>query len=167
MAHNDLCLGVTVKHAVDDKPHQVQTDGVGERKRRADEGLALRIQLVEDDVRGGGRVDVQRDVEFLEDVPEGVVLRLIVEEVILAVLARVLEVAEQGAVEPELLDAAGELLAGLHRVVHGQAREGAELVGLGLDLAGHPVVDLCGAALGLGLVRDALDTGDGEGHDAV
>lgn len=167
MADDDLCLGVAVENTVDDKPHQVQADGVREGQGRADEGLALRVQLVEDDVGGGGRVDVQRDVELLEDVPEGVVLRLVVEEVLLAVLARVLEVAEQGAVEPELLDAAGQLLAGLHRVVHGQAREGAELVGLGLDLAGHPVVDLCGAALGLGLVRDALDAGDGEGHDAV
>lgn len=167
MAHDDLRLGVAVENTVDDEAHQVQADCVGEGQGRADEGLALRVELVEDDVRGGGRVYVQRDVELLEDVPEGVVLRLVVEEVLLAVLSRVLEVAEQGAVEPELLDAAGELLAGLDGVVHGQAREGAKLVGLGLDLPGHPVVDLCGAAFSLGLVGDALDTGDGEGHNAV
>lgn len=167
VAHDDLGLGVAVEHAVDDEAHQVQADGVGEGQGRADEGLALRIELVEDDVRGRGRVDIQRDVELGQDLPEGVVLRLVVEEVLLAVPARVLEVAEQGAVEPELLDAAGEFLAGLDGVVHGQAREGAQLVGLGLDLLGDPVVDLCGAALGLGLVRDALDTGNSEGHDTV
>lgn len=167
VAHDDLGLGMAVEDAVDDEAHQVQADGVGEGQGRADEGLALGVELVEDDVGGGGGVDVQRDVELLQDVPEGVVLRLVVEEVLLAVGARVLEVAEEGAVEPELLDAAGELPAGLDGVVHGQAREGAELVGLGLDLLSNPVVDLCGAALGLGLVRDALDTGDGEGHDSV
>lgn len=167
VAHDDLGPGVAVEHAVDDEAHQVQADGVGEGQRGADEGLALRVELVEDDVRGGRRVDVQRDVEVRQDLPEGVVLRLVVEEVLLAFAARVLEVAEQGAVEPELLDAAGELPAGLDGVVHRQAREGAELVGLGLDLLGHPVVDLGGAAFGLGLVRDALDTGDGEGHDTT
>lgn len=167
VAHDDLRLGVAVEDAVDDEAHQVQADGVGEGQRRADEGLALRVELVEDDVRGRGRVNVKRHVELRQDLPEGVVLRLIVEEVLLAVLARVLEVTQQGAVEAELLDAAGELLARLDGVVHRQAREGAQLVGLGLDLLGDPVVHLCGAALCLGLIPDALDTGDGQGHDAV
>lgn len=167
VAHDDLGLRMAVEHAIDDEAHQVQADGVGEGQWRANERLALRVELVEDDISGRSGVDVQGNVKLREDLPEGVVLRLVIEEVLLAVLACVLEVAEQGAVEAELLDATGEFLAGLHGVVHRQARKGTQLVGLGLDLLGHPVVDLSCAALCLGLVRDALDTRDGEGHDPV
>lgn len=167
VTHNDLQLGKAVKDTVDDQSEQMQVDTIGKRKRRADQELALRIQLVVDDILGRGRVDVQRDVQLLQHLPEHIVRGLVVEEVRLAVGARVLEVAQQGAVETQLLDAARQLSGRLRRVVHGETGESAQLVRLGLDLLRHPVVNLGGAAFCFGLVGDALDPRDGERDDGV
>lgn len=112
-------------------------------------------------------MDVQRYVELLTHLPEGVVLWRVIEEVRLAVGARVLPVADQGAVEAELGDAAAELLTGLYRVVHGETGKSAQLLGVGLDLLSDPVVDLGGPPLGFGLIGNALDAGHGQGDNGV
>lgn len=167
VAHNDLGLWETIKDTIGDKTQEVQADTVGKGQGRSDQVLALRVQLFVDNIGRRRGVDVKRDIQVLENLPEGVVLGLVIVQVRLAIGTRMLEIAEQRTVEAQLLDTAGELLAGLHGIVHRQAGEGTQLVGLGLDLFGDPVVDLGGAALGGVLVGDALDTGDGQGDDGV
>ncbi|KAJ0158904.1 Positive regulator of purine utilization [Colletotrichum tanaceti] len=167
VADDDLEAREAVEDAVGDEAHEVQADAVGEGQRRADEVLALGVELVQDDVGGPRRVDVDGHVEVADDAPEGVVLGLVVELVRLAALAGVLEVAEQRAVEAELAHAARQLPARLRRVVHRQAGEGAEPVAVVLDLPVRPVVDLGGAPLRLHRIRDALDARHRERDDGV
>lgn len=112
-------------------------------------------------------MDVERDIQLHKDLPESIVLRLVVEQVSLAVSASVLKVAEKGTMEAKLLDTAAEFLASLGRVVHGETGEGTHAVRVVFDLASDPVFGLGGDPLRVRLFGDALDTRDGQRHNSV
>lgn len=75
---DNLEVGEAVEDAVGDEAHEVEVDAVGEGERGPDEVLALGVQLVVDDVGGGGETNVHWDIEVGDDLPEGVKLGLIV-----------------------------------------------------------------------------------------
>ncbi|KMK54628.1 hypothetical protein Y699_06272 [Aspergillus fumigatus Z5] len=94
------------------------------------------------------RGEYEGNVELREDLPKGIVLRLVVEE--------------HNAVEAKILDAQVKLLASLNRIMHLQAGKSSQEVSVLLDLLCDPVVRHS-RCLRLGLVRNALSPGDSQG----
>ncbi|EAL89900.1 hypothetical protein AFUB_065960 [Aspergillus fumigatus A1163] len=106
--------------------------------------------------------EYEGNVELREDLPKGIVLRLVVEEVCFAIRPGMLKKTQHNAVEAKILDAQVKLLASLNRIMHLQAGKSSQEVSVLLDLLCDPVVRHS-RCLRLGLVRNALSPGDSQG----
>lgn len=102
--------------------------------------------------------EYEGNVELREDLPKGIVLRLVVEEVCFAIRPGMLKKTQHNAVEAKILDAQVKLLASLNRIMHLQAGKSSQEVSVLLDLLCDPVVRHS-RCLRLGLVRNALSPG--------
>lgn len=69
--------------------------------------------------------------------------------------------------EAEFLDTTAEFLTGLDRIMHRQTGKGPHTILVVLDLTSNSSVGFRGYTLGFGLIRDALDIGDGQRNNGI
>ncbi|RDW61213.1 uncharacterized protein DSM5745_10711 [Aspergillus mulundensis] len=167
MANNHLQPREPIKHPVRDQAQQMQRHVVRKAQRRPDQVLPLCVHLRLVPAARGRRVQVHGDIELHALRPEGIVPRLVVEEVCFAGGASVLVVVQQGAVEAETRDAALEFVGGLGRVVHAQRGECADAIAVVSDLGCDLVVYFFRAGLRGCLRGDPLDARHGVRVDGV
>jgi len=167
MTDNDLQLREAVEDTVGDDTEEVERYSIGEGEWWTNEVLALSVLLPVLCALWGGWVDVDGHIQLLDDLPEGIIVWLIIVEVSLPVRASVLHVIQERTMEAKLCDTAAELSTSLRRVVHGETGKGAEAVAVVLDLIGDVVVAEGCMLLSASWVGNALDTRDGKGDNSV
>jgi len=154
MPDNRLQPWEPVQHAGRDDAQDVHVDPVGvSQGGELQPGSSLPHLLVD---QGGSRsgMHIDRSIQFRCHSPEGVVLGLVEEQHRVSVLARALEVVQQGANEAFLLDhAPPQFVCGLLGIVHAQRREGREPRRVFEHLCLEPVVGQPGQARGLSGIR--------------